>query len=162
MKSDEEIVEILEAFDLTRSYRDAGELAGCDHHTVAHWVERREKGELSATPAPKDQLIDPFLDECVNGRDDKCRPRTEWQQRCRGGAGAARRRSGQRPVYIGDQHVIANNQPCRRVPWRIAGSSNLDRLYHVPATNVDGDITRRFRRWIWRRRAEPAAFRRNG
>jgi hypothetical protein len=30
MKSDEEIMEILEAFDLTRSYRDAGELAGCD------------------------------------------------------------------------------------------------------------------------------------
>jgi transposase len=63
MKSDEEIVEILEAFDLTRSYRDAGELAGCDHHTVAHWVGRRERGELSATPAPKDQLIDPFLEK---------------------------------------------------------------------------------------------------
>jgi len=63
MKSDEEIMEILEAFDLTRSYRDAGELAGCDHHTVAHWVQRREKGELSATAAPKDQLIDPFTDK---------------------------------------------------------------------------------------------------
>ena len=34
MKSDEEIMEILEAFDLTRSYRDAAELAGCGppHH----------------------------------------------------------------------------------------------------------------------------------
>jgi transposase len=63
MKSDEEIMEILEAFDLTRSYRDAAELAGCDHHTVAHWVLRREQGELSATPAPKDQLIDPFIDK---------------------------------------------------------------------------------------------------
>lgn len=35
MKSREEIMEILEAFDLTGSYRDAGELAGCSHHTVA-------------------------------------------------------------------------------------------------------------------------------
>ena len=32
MKRDEEIMEILEAFDLTGSYRAAGELAGCDHH----------------------------------------------------------------------------------------------------------------------------------
>jgi len=38
VKHAEEIMRILEAFDLTRSYRAAGELAGCDHHTVAHWV----------------------------------------------------------------------------------------------------------------------------
>ena len=43
MKSDEEIMEILEAFDLTQSYRDAAELAGCDHHTVAHWIDRRDR-----------------------------------------------------------------------------------------------------------------------
>lgn len=42
MKSYEEIMEILEAFDLTGSYRDAGELAGCSHHTVKEWVTRRE------------------------------------------------------------------------------------------------------------------------
>jgi len=35
VKSAEEIMFILEAFDLTQSYRDAGELAGVDHHTVA-------------------------------------------------------------------------------------------------------------------------------
>ena len=35
MKHAEEIMRILEAFDLTQSYRAAGELAGCDHHTVA-------------------------------------------------------------------------------------------------------------------------------
>lgn len=29
-------MEILEAFDLTGSLRDAGELAGCSHHTVGH------------------------------------------------------------------------------------------------------------------------------
>ena len=46
LKSREEIVHILEAFDLTQSFRDAGELAGCSHHTVAAWVARRDAGLL--------------------------------------------------------------------------------------------------------------------
>ena len=37
MKPAEEIMRVLEAFDLTQSFRAAGELAGCDHHTVAYW-----------------------------------------------------------------------------------------------------------------------------
>ena len=61
MKHAEEIMEILEAFDLTRSFRSAADLAGCDHHTVAHWVARRDAGELSATAVRRDQLIDSFL-----------------------------------------------------------------------------------------------------
>ena len=63
MKSAEEIMEIFEAFDLTRSFRDAAELAGCDHHTVAHWVGRRERGELTGRPVPRSQLIDPYLEK---------------------------------------------------------------------------------------------------
>ena len=39
-------MEILEAFDLTGSFRAAGELAGCSHHTVAEWVARRDQGLL--------------------------------------------------------------------------------------------------------------------
>jgi transposase len=61
LKSAEEIMQILEAFDLTRSYRDAGELAGCDHKTVAHWVARRDAGAMSAKAARRPRLIDPFL-----------------------------------------------------------------------------------------------------
>jgi len=61
VKHAEEIMEILEAFDLTRSFRSAAELAGCDHHTVAHWVARRDAGELSATAVRRDHLIDPYL-----------------------------------------------------------------------------------------------------
>jgi len=60
VKSDEEIMEILEAFDLTRSFRDAGELAGCSPNTVVHWVTARAAGALAA-PARREQLIDPFL-----------------------------------------------------------------------------------------------------
>jgi len=63
MKSDEEIMEILEAFDLTQSYRDAAELAGCDHHTVAHWIDRRDRGELSSALVTRDRLIGAFTDK---------------------------------------------------------------------------------------------------
>jgi hypothetical protein len=34
VKSAEEIMEILDAYDLTGSFRDAGELAGCSRHTL--------------------------------------------------------------------------------------------------------------------------------
>lgn len=54
-------MEIFEAFDLTQSFRDAGELAGCSPNTVAHWVARREAGELAATAILRPQLIDEFL-----------------------------------------------------------------------------------------------------
>jgi hypothetical protein len=37
VKSAEEIMEILEGFDLTASYRDAAELAGCSPNTVARY-----------------------------------------------------------------------------------------------------------------------------
>ena len=50
VKSDEEIMEILEAFDLTRSYRDAAELANCSPNTVAHYVEARAHGRLTSSP----------------------------------------------------------------------------------------------------------------
>lgn len=60
MKSGKEIMEILEAFDLTGSYRDAGELADCSHHTVAHHVEARGTGTLGEA-VRRAQLVDPFL-----------------------------------------------------------------------------------------------------
>ncbi|WP_346279213.1 IS21 family transposase [Pseudonocardia sp.] len=73
MKSAEEIMEILEAFDLTGSFRDAGELAGCSHHTVARYAAAREVGGLSDRPAVRPQLIDPYLSKVE-----------EWVDRSRG------------------------------------------------------------------------------
>jgi transposase len=63
MKSREEIMEILEAFDLTGSFRDAAELAGCSHHTVAAWVAKREAGQLpiAGVIQRRERKIDPFL-----------------------------------------------------------------------------------------------------
>ncbi len=77
MKSREEIMKILEAFDLTKSFRDAGELAGCSHHTVAAWVAKRDAGALpSGEPVRRDRMINPFMDkieEWVERSDGKVR-----------------------------------------------------------------------------------------
>ena len=61
MKRAEGIVEILEAFDLTGSYRAAAELAGCSHHTVARYVRLRASGRVLTERAARDRLIDDFL-----------------------------------------------------------------------------------------------------
>jgi hypothetical protein len=62
MKSDEEIMEILEAFDLTGSFRSAGDLAGCSHHTVEHYVALRDEGRLAVGESqPRPKLIDAHL-----------------------------------------------------------------------------------------------------
>jgi transposase len=64
VKKTEEIMEILAAYDLTHSFRDAAALVGCDHHTVARYVRARDAGELTVVaPERRDQLIDPFREK---------------------------------------------------------------------------------------------------
>ena len=76
MKSAEEIMNMLEAFDLTGSLRDAGELSGVSHHTVGRYVAAREAGALSDRPAPRPQLIDehlPKVEEWIERSNGKLR-----------------------------------------------------------------------------------------
>ena len=77
MKSAEEIMEILEAYDLTGSLRDAAELAGCSHHTVAQYVAARDRGELTPEHAQgREMLVDPYrekLEEWVDHSRGKVR-----------------------------------------------------------------------------------------
>lgn len=56
-------MEILEAFDLTGSYRAAGELAGCDHQTVARYVRLRAAGQPVVARAHRVRPIDEYLDK---------------------------------------------------------------------------------------------------
>ena len=81
MKSREEIMNMLEAFDLTGSLRDAGELAGCSHHTVAAYVAERDEGRLGGVgPVRRERIIDPWLPKieewversCGKIRADRC------------------------------------------------------------------------------------------
>jgi transposase len=74
LKTPEEVMEILEAFDLTGSLRGAAELAGCDHKTVAHWVRARDEAggglPVSARSRPR---VDAFAEKIE-----------EWVDRSRG------------------------------------------------------------------------------
>jgi hypothetical protein len=61
LKHAEEIMNILEAYDLTGSLRDAAELAGCSHHTVARYVAERDRGRAPGAAARRAGVIDEFL-----------------------------------------------------------------------------------------------------
>ena len=54
-------MKILDAYDLTRSLRDAAELAGCSPNTVKRYVEARAAGGAVADAVARPQLIDEFL-----------------------------------------------------------------------------------------------------
>ncbi|MGH3499325.1 MAG: IS21 family transposase [Nocardioidaceae bacterium] len=73
MKTSEEIMEILEAFDATGGLRAAAELAGCDHKTVAHYVALRDAGHGPGERPQPALAIDPFVDKVE-----------EWVDRSRG------------------------------------------------------------------------------
>lgn len=64
--SEEKIMEALEAFDLTLSYRSAGLLCGVDPHTVeARYVSARQAG-LDPTPLSvpgRHSVTEPFADK---------------------------------------------------------------------------------------------------
>ena len=72
-KDDREVMEILEAYDLTGCAHSAAVLAGCDPKTVRHHVERRDRGLVVAGPVRRARLIDPFVDKVE-----------EWVDRSRG------------------------------------------------------------------------------
>jgi transposase len=70
LKNSEEVMEILEAFDLTGTLRGAAELVGCDHKTVAHWVRAREEAggglPVSVRPRPRVDAFAVKIEEWVD------------------------------------------------------------------------------------------------
>lgn len=63
MYSKEQILEILEAYDLTKSLRSAAALTGCDHHTVARYVAARAAGLDPSTGNDRQSVSEPFVDK---------------------------------------------------------------------------------------------------
>ncbi len=61
MKVSEEIMDILKAYDDTRSLRAAAEQCGCSPHTVKRYVELRAQGRLGdRVKRPRESIIEPF------------------------------------------------------------------------------------------------------
>ena len=74
MKNSEEVMEILEAYDLTGTLRGAAALTGCDHKTVARLVRARDEagGGLPVSVRPR-PAVDAFAEKIE-----------EWVDRSRG------------------------------------------------------------------------------
>jgi hypothetical protein len=60
-KSGREIMEILEAFNLTRCAHSAAQLAGCDEKTVARYVAIRDAGGDPLTRPRRPRSLDAFM-----------------------------------------------------------------------------------------------------
>jgi transposase len=61
MKSAGDVMQILEAYDLTRCAHSAAQLAGCDEKTVARYVAIRDGGGDPAGRARRERVIDAYL-----------------------------------------------------------------------------------------------------
>src|ERR1700722_17836809 len=75
-KSGREIMEILEAYDLTGCAHSAAQLAGTDRKTVARYVALREAGQDPAVPARRPRAADEFagkVEELVDRSSGKVR-----------------------------------------------------------------------------------------
>lgn len=73
MKSNEEAMEILEAFDLVQSFEAAAELAGCDPKTVKHYVQMRDRVSELINEPRRDRMINKHMDKVE-----------EWVERSKG------------------------------------------------------------------------------
>nr|WP_237762422.1 IS21 family transposase [Arthrobacter sp. ERGS1:01] len=54
-------MEILAAYDLTRSYRDAAKICGVSHNTVRSYVKARQDGAQAPVARARGRITDPFL-----------------------------------------------------------------------------------------------------
>lgn len=62
-KSGREIMEILEAYDLTQTPFSAALLAGCDPKTVSRYAAIRDAGGNPLARAARPKAIDPYLEK---------------------------------------------------------------------------------------------------
>src|SRR3954464_3412304 len=106
----EEMMEILEAFDLHCSSRGAAALVGCDHKTVARLVELRDRaGGGALVPGPRARpAVDPFAEKIA-----------EWVDRSKGSIHADA--AHQRLVamgYLGSERTTRRAVAAAKRAWR--------------------------------------------
>lgn len=59
-------MEILAAYDLTRSYRDAAKICGVSHNTVRSYVKARQDGAQAPVARQRGRMTDPFLPQMAS------------------------------------------------------------------------------------------------
>lgn len=110
MLSEEKIMEVLEAYDLTLSYRSAAELCGVDHHTVARYVAARQAGldPLAVAGPARGSVCDPFAEKI-----------TEWVDRSQGRVRAdVVHRKLEALGYHGSERTTRRVVAALKVEWR--------------------------------------------
>jgi transposase len=65
LKSTEEQMEILEAYELMGTVNGAASLLGVSHHTVQRYLDARNEGHQVVVRKPQAKLIDPYLADVV-------------------------------------------------------------------------------------------------
>lgn len=150
MKDGKQVTEILEAFDLTGSFRAAGELAGCSPNTVADWVAKRDRGELGdlAGPVRRERKLDEFLPKIE-----------EWVDRSRGKIRADRCHEKLVALgYTGSERTVRRAVAEVKASWR-AGRRRVYRPWIVEpgmwaqwdwgqGPTIDGRVVNLFCAWL--------------
>lgn len=117
-KSDKEIMEILEAFDLTHCAESAAVLAGCDPKTVRHYVAQRDAGRDPFGRRRRPRAVDAFLEkieELVERSNGKIRADVVHRRILAMGF-AGDERSTRRAVAEAKEHWAAEHRRRYR-PW---------------------------------------------
>lgn len=65
MLVEEKMMEVLEVYDLTKSFRSTAALCGVDHHTVRRYVAARAAGLDPAKTIERPKVADPYTDKIV-------------------------------------------------------------------------------------------------
>ncbi|MCA1736994.1 MAG: IS21 family transposase [Actinobacteria bacterium] len=101
-------MEVLEAYDLTGSFRSAALLVGVDHHTVRRYVAERAAGLEVTSLSEREKVSDPFADKIA-----------EWIDRSSGRvrADVVHRKLGEMG-YLGSERTTRRVVAALKVGWR--------------------------------------------
>jgi transposase len=108
MLSEGKIMEVLEAYDLTGSFRSAAQLCGVDHHTVRRYVAARGAGLDPALTVSRERVTDPFAEKIV-----------EWIDRSQGRIRADRVHEKLQALgYRGSERTTRRVVAALKTTWR--------------------------------------------
>ena len=108
-KSDRDVMEILEAYDLTRCAHSAARLCGVDEKTVARYVAIRDAGGDPFARSRRVRSIDPFLPKVE-----------EWVEASRGRIRADKVHERLIPMgYSGNERTTRRAVAELKVAWKV-------------------------------------------
>ncbi|MGH9208860.1 MAG: IS21 family transposase [Acidimicrobiales bacterium] len=118
MLSEEKAMEILEAYDLTGSFRSTAALCGVDHHTVRRYVAARAVGLDPAAGIGRPTITDPFAEkiaEWVGRSSGVIRADVVHRKLAAMGFGGSERTTRRVVAVLKDEYIRATHRVYK--PW---------------------------------------------